>query len=452
MIFTYVLIFFFVVILSIFGLYFLNAYVFPRKIEEIAQMIEAGQTKLAIKKLLTLLEEDDRNAYAHYLLAEAYMKESNDQYAIVEYRQVLKLNKFDDKVTEIDIRKKLAKIFKNKRNFGEAKKEYLILTKIDPSNYESYYELGQILFNAGVLDKAAGYFKKSISLNGKQAQAFYLLGQIFYRTGVHSDAKQMFIEAIKLEPQNYKSHYFLGLVLRHIGDHDWAVKEFEIAQHDEEIRVKCFLAKGTCFLERDQLPKAVVEFERGLKLVPKGSDTEVNLLYFLADAQERMRDITSAISNWERIFSINKKFRDVEEKLRQYAEFRQDDRIKDFMIAGLAKFEHICRKLVEAMEFTVVNIEVVNDTEIEITAIATEGKWRNTRQSNQIVRIVRSTDVINDGLLRRLHESMKLKNATRIVVISTADYSQAAIDFSNTRPIELMPKAELVRRLKEISY
>ncbi|HRZ27587.1 MAG TPA: tetratricopeptide repeat protein, partial [Spirochaetota bacterium] len=404
----------------------------------------------AIKKLNELLEKDDRNVYAHYLLAEAYFREENFQYSIVEYRQVLKFARFDDRMKESEIRSRLAKLYINREMVEDAKKEYLILTKIDPDNFENYFELGKIYFNAGTLDKAIPFFKKTISCNANHEQSYYFLGQIHYRSNAFVDARQMFINAIKLDPTNYKSHYFLGLVLRQQNDYDWAIKEFEISQKSEDLRVKSFLAKGSCYMEKGQLPKAVMEFQRGLKFARRGSETELNLRYFLADSQEKMRDIHSAISNWEKIVEVNANFRDVQEKLKNYSEFRQDDRIKDFLIAGLAQFEHVCRKLVEAMGHNIMDVEIVNDTDIEIIGTETEGKWRNTRQTNRIIRIIRTTDTIQDRLLRRLYESMKLKNATRIIVITTGDFSQSAVDFANTRPIELMGKAQLVELLRKI--
>ena len=448
MILTYVIIFVFFIMLSIFGLYIFSTYVFPRKIEEIARMIEMGQTKLAIKKLNEILEKDDRNAYAHFLLAEAYIKENNLQFAILEYRQVLKISRFDDKVSEVDVRSKLAKIFRERGAVEDAKKEYLILTKIDPLNFENFYQLGMMFFDANAMDKAAAYFKKSIASNNRHDMSYYYLGQVLYRNAAYNEAKQMFIEAIKIDQANYKAHYFLGLVLRQIGDYEWAIKEFETAQKSEDIKVKCFLAKGTCYHEKELFPKAIIEFERGLKLAKRGSDTELNLRYFLASSQESVRDLQSAIANWEQIASVNKNFRDVQEKLRAYSEFRQDDRVKDFMIAGLAQFEHTCRKMAEALGLTIMDIEIISDSEIEILATETEGKWRNTRMSNRIVRILRTTETVTDKLLRKLHESMKPRNATRIIVISTGDYSQAAAEFASTRPIELLGKPELVRLLK----
>lgn len=450
MLFTYAIIFLFIIILVIFSLYLVNIYVFPRKLEEIEKLIEGGQIKLAIRKLGEILEKDDRNAYAHYLLAEAYLKENNIQFAILEFRQVLKLGKFDDNVREVEVRSRLARIYRERNASEEAKKEYLILTKLDPSNYENYYHLGVIFFNNGQFDKAIPYFKKSIASNNRHDMSHYYLGQVHYRTGNYSDAKQSFIDALKIDQGNYKAHYFLGLVLRQLGDYEWAIKEFEISQKSDDLKVKSFLAKGTCYIEREQLPKAVIEFERGLKFAKRGSDTELNLRYFLAEAQERMRDLHSAINNWEKIVQVNPNFRDVQEKLKSYAEFRQDDRIKDFMIAGLAQFEHTCRKVVESMGHNIMDVDIMSDTDIEMLVTETEGKWRNTRRSNKIIRILRTTDTINDKLLRQLHEKMKPKNANRVVIISTGDYSQSAMDFSNTRPIELIGKGDLVKLLRQV--
>lgn len=450
MLFTYVLVFLFFIIFTIIILYFLSVYILPKKIEEIRAMIDAGQTKLAIRKLTEILEKDERNPYAHFLLAEAYFAEGNTQYAILEYRQVLKFGRFDEKIRERHVRSVLARLYKEKKAFEEARNEYLLLTKIDPANFENFFELGIISFNMGQMDKAIAYLKKSASLNSKHDQSFFHLGQIYFRNSSYADAKQNFLNTIKIDPTNYQAHYFLGLVLRQQADFEWALKEFEIALKSDDLKVKSLLARGSCFMEKNQFPKAVMEFERGLKFAKKGSDTELNLRYFLAESQEKMRDIHSAIVNWEKIVEVNPKFKDVHQKLANYAEFRQDDRIKDFMIAGLAQFEHVTRKIIGGMNYNITDIEIISDTEIEVIAIENEGKWRNTRQSNRIIRIIRTTEALDEGYFRRIHESMRAKNATRILVITTGDITAKAVEFANTRPIEIKGKAELVELLKKV--
>jgi len=448
---TYIIIFVFFILLSVIILTALNTFVFPKKIEEIAKMIEAGQTKLAIKKINDILEKDDRNAYAHFLLAKAYLAESNYQYAIVELRQVLKFGRFDDKIREIDVRENLATLLLQRKAIEPAKKELLILTKLDPANYENYFQLGKIFYNVGVVEKAAGFFKKALAANPKHEESSFYLGQVYYKARSFPDAKQIFLETIKINPSNYKAHYYLGLVLRSLSDYEWAIKEFEIAQKDDQLKVKCFLAKGTSYLERGQDPKAIMEFERGLKFAPKGSEAELNIRYYLAESHEKMRDVQVAIHNWEKIVEIKPNFKDVKEKLNHYAEFRQDDRIKDFLIVGLSQFEHLVRKMIQTMGFRVLDVDIISDVEIEVVAVEMEGKWRNARQSNRIIRVIRSTETVPESLLRRLHESMKTKNATRVMIITTGDVSPQGVEFANSRPIEILGKKELIDLLKKTS-
>ncbi len=447
---TYIVIFVFLIVLAVLVMYLVHTYAAPKKIEEIERMIENGQTKLAMKKLNEIMEKDDRNAYAHFLMAKAYSKEGNSQYSIVEYRQVLKLGRFDSKIKEVDIRSELAAHYKIRKNFDDAKKEFLILTKIDPSNYLNYYELVLMFYNSGIYEKAGAFFKKSIAANSQHGMSYYYLGQIQFKNSLHQDAKQMFLNAIKVDPTNYRSHYFLGLVLRQQGDYEWAIKEFEICQKDDELKVKSFLAKGTCYVEKGQHPKAIQEFERGLKFAKSGSDAELNMRYYMADCQEKMRDLHAAISNWEKITQTNQKFKDVQDKLQKYAEFRQDDSIKDFLIVGLSQFEHMSRKMVEGMGLKILDVEIISDTEIELVAIDSGGKWRNTRQMNKIIRIIRRTDSIPESFLRKLHEGMKLKNATRIVIITTGEFPHKTTEYANTRPIDLLGKSELITLLKKV--
>ncbi len=449
MILTYIIVFLFILILAGIIMYVVNSFVIPRRIEEIAHMIEAGQTRQAIKKLTDILEKDDRNSYAHYLLAEAYLKENNVKFAIVEYRQVFKYAKYNEHVKESEVRAKLAKLYMDQGMIEDAKSEYLLLTKIEPDNYLNFFALGSIYFRSNALDRATTFFKKSISLNARDEQSYYFLGQIYYQNNLFPDAKQVLLEAIKIEPSNYRAHYFLGLVLRQMADLEWAIKEFEIAQKSEDLKVKCFLAKGSCHLQKGMVQKAMQEFERGLKFARKGSDTELGLRYYLAECCEKTRDLHSAIYQWEKIVEVKPNFRDVQAKLKNYAEFRQDDRIKDFLISGLSQFEHTSRKIVEAMNFSINDINIISDTEIEIIASESEGKWRNTRATNRIIRLIRSTDILQEKYLRTLHENMKAKNATRIIVISAGEFAQSAIDFANTRPIELYGKNELINMLRK---
>lgn len=433
-----------------FGSFFAYTYIFPKKIEELAKMVEQGQTKAAIKGLTELIEKDERNPYIHYLLAESFYQEGNKAHSIVEYRQVLKLGMFANPYNEITIRSKLAKLYKEQKALDGAKKEYLILTKIDPKNFEHFYQVGLLFFNATYFEKAQQYLKKSSSLNPKHVNSFFYLGQIYYRHNKITEARDVFTKTVNLDPKNYKAHYFMGLVLRNLGDLDSAVKEFDIAQKDDEIRVRALLGKGLCLVDKTQFRQAQVEFERSLKFAPRGTETEFNLKYFAALCAERLRDIQTAIEYWESIFSVKPDFKDVAEKLKTYEEFRVDDGLKDFMIASPARFEDLSTKLVNSMGFTVIDMELVNDATIEILSTEAEGKFRHIKKTNQFIKIWRTTETIPVSSIEKLHDEMRAKNAKLGIFMTTGEFSSAANEFVKSRPVNLISRAELLGFFQKI--
>jgi tetratricopeptide (TPR) repeat protein len=228
------------------------------------------------------------------------------------------------------------------------------------------------------------------------------------------------------------------------------LKEFEISSKSDSLKLESLTERGMCFYEKSQYQDAAMEFERAVKFAAVGSNIELGIRYNLADCHEKIKDIQSAINNWEKIFEVAPGFRDVQHKLAAYEEFRQDDRIKDFMIAGLAQFEIIARKMAAGMNFNIVDLEVISDIEIEILVTVSDGKWHNTKHASKIIRINRTTDILTDAYFRTIYQTMKAKNAIAALIITTGDVSPKTLEFIDTRPIEIMKKNDLIKLLKKI--
>lgn len=433
-----------------FSAYLLLNYIFPKKVEELAQMVEMGQTSPAIKGLNELLEKDDRDPYVHYLLAEANKQVNNIQHAIVEYRQVIKLGRYADPYQENKVRSKLAALYRDQGSLEDAKKEYLILTKIDEKNYEHFYNLGVLFFNASYMEKAQQYFKKATQLNPKHANSHFYLGQIQFRSKLYRDAKESFTKSVSIDPKNYKAHYFLGLVLRQTGELDTALREFEVAQKEEDLKVRALVGKGLCNIDRRQYSQAVAEFQHATQKVRPKSDADYHARYYLAHAAENMRDLYTAIQHWEYIYNNKPDFKDVAQKLKEYDEFRVDDQLKDFMIASPAQFEDIAQKLIESMGYTVVEIKMPDDASLDLLAAESEGKFHNMRKSNRIIKIRRSTESISEKQVQQLHEEMKEQNSNLGLFITTGEFSSAAQNFAQSRPVDLIDRSRLSSLFNQI--
>jgi len=451
-IFTLILIVGIIGIVVLFSFYLFKTYVMPKKVDELAHMIESGQVVLAIKKLQTLVEEDDHNPYLHFLLGEAYMKTGQLQEAQMEYKAALKyIVKDTSKVKEETVRSRLARLFMQTRNFNEAKKEFLILTKINPSDPENFYQVGMLFEKAGLSEKALPYFQQAAKINPSHGDSQYYIGVINYNFKNIRDAKAALTEAVRINPKNHGAHYHLGQCLRNQKELDWAIKEFDAASKDEGWYPRALLGKSLCFFEKEQYRKVITTLEGVIDSVTN-MDVKLNMYYYISIAAEKLRDFNIAINYWEKIVDINPKFRDVKEKLSTYEEFRTHDSIKDFMIASPGKFEKICRDLVEKDGYSVSDLQVVNDSQVMIIATDSpgQGALRATKSPTTIFMIYRTTDPIAEKELRQVHELMKSRNITRGACYTTSEYSTQAEIFCQSRPIELFDRKAMVDKLRGI--
>jgi predicted Mrr-cat superfamily restriction endonuclease len=120
------------------------------------------------------------------------------------------------------------------------------------------------------------------------------------------------------------------------------------------------------------------------------------------------------------------------------------------MIAPPGKFEAQTRAIVEAMTFKVVDLNVVDDSEVHILATEEEGNRRNSKKSNRLIYILRTTDLVPERTVRQLHEEMRSKGANKGACISTSDFSSQAHAFIQSRPIELYDRKQLIALLRAI--
>lgn len=438
-------------IVGLFSFYVFQMYVLPKRVDELAELIEQGQVALALKKLTSLVEEDDHNPYIHYLLGEAYTKNNQAAEAIMEFKQALRYVTRESKVKEETIRGRIAKLYLDARNYNEAKKEYLILTKIAPNDAENYYQVGLLFENAGLSDKALPYFMQAIKLKPTHTEAQYHAGVIHYNLRNLRDAIAALSEAVRINSKHYGAHFYLGQSLRAQKDHDQAIREFDAALKDNSWKARALIGKGICLYEKEQYRKAISELETALDSAGSSNDLKVNIYYYLAACGEKLRDFNIAISNWEKIMEINPKFRDVKDRLAMYEEFRTHDSIKDFMIASPGRFEKICRNIVEKDGYMVTDLEVKSDSMVIIIANDDSDHLRRAaKRPVTIFFIYRTTDQVVEKDLRTMHEIMRNRGITKGVCMTTSEFNAQAELFAQSRPLELVDKKHFIEKLNGV--
>lgn len=425
----------------------------PRQLDSIKTMMEAGKYSDAINALNNYMKNDEQNPLAHLYLAECYYYSGSYEMAMVEYKQVLSMGRFSKTATEKVIRKRLADIYLKFGQLEEAQKEFVILVKLDPNNYEYIYNIGNIFFERGMKEQSQAYLTKVLNVTRNHAPTYFLLGKIFYETNRPQESLNSFTNCLKLEPRNSEAHYYTGMILKAMGNFGKAISELEEAERAKSnpLKVKAIYQKGLCKLEMGDNDAAIADFERSLKYSSEENNTTVSIRYTLGVAYEKQRRLLEAVEQWEKVAQLRPNYQDIQAKLAQYADLRIDDKLKDLLTATPTTFEFICQKIANEMGYEVIESKLQGDDIVEIVGVERSAKWRNVRGGKVLIVISRSNEDIMEDEVALMVEKIKALHGTRSIYVTTGKFTPKAIRYSENRPVDLFDRQKVSAIMKQIN-
>lgn len=436
--------------IGVFTYFLVKSIIAPKKLETLFKIMDQGKAGAVARTAKQIITKEPRNVDAHYLLGRAYLEQNKPELALMELKTVNEIGIFEGHTNETEFRKLMASLFERFKQPDEALKEYLLLMKQEPSEAQHFFKAGELFEQRNKTDKAAHYYKKTLELSRNHSEAHYRLGYIFYRNKKNAEAKEHFEASLKSDSSNYKAHFHLGKLLKDNKDYTAALVSFEKAQRDQELKVRSLIERGSCYMNMKDFEKAATELQRAIKFDEDSNSKEILYArYFLSLSYEQIRKFDDAIEQWEKIYKKQPSFKDVAEKLSQYQELRTDDQIKDYLTAGDDEFADISKAITsQAMNLQISNNEVLNNG-TQIVAVDSSKKWRNAKKQPKLIWYLRVPEVLQDTTVRSLHEKMKKYNASRGVIVSSSGFTRKALDYAESRPIDLYGKEKLQQLLKK---
>ena len=433
-----------------FVIFLMKRMVGPRRLVALDNALENGNTKTVIRHAKTLLSRNERNVDAHWYLGEAYRLENRFDLAAVEFKYITNAARYTNVCPELKVRESLAHTYLKLGQLDEAQKEFILLTKMEPNNYEYHFNVGKLFEKRNFADSALANYKKVITLNPKHAPAYTRIGVILFMKKMPHESKKALMMAIRLDPHSGSPYFYLGKISRAAGDAATAVSQFEKALKDPEMRQRAMYERAFIFVAKGDLKQAVDELERALNAGEDDLPVVLASRYLLAQCFEVSKDIVHAVEQWEKIYEKNPKYKDVAEKLAIYGDLRSDDKLKDFLIASQQKFQEYCTAIVESMGLAIQDVFPRSQDLIELYALETQSKWRNAKKAPSLIKVYRSVDPIGYDTIRALYDQMRKMNANRSICIAASKFTRTAMEFAQIRPIELIDKEELTRILQGI--
>jgi tetratricopeptide (TPR) repeat protein len=415
------------------------------KIDGLPRLLKEGKYQAVQRNAKSIISKNPRNFVARYYLGKAYLSDNKPELAFMEYKNVNQNALFNGEIPEAAFRKEMADLYKKFNQPKEALKEYMLLTKLEPNNADNNFKTAELLEQEGNAKLAMGFYQKSLLINKKNYRAYTAIGRLLLRAKNLKQAKQALETSVKLNPESYENYYYLGKVCRESKDLPAAVKLLEKAERSPEYKQKALVEKGTCLMMADQTDKAVDAFERVISNPKDPKSTEILYArYFLGVCYEKNRKIEKALEQWEAVFKIDSKFKDVSAKLSQYKELETNDGVKEFLTSNNQQFMEICKKI--ALAGYNLQCQKIEPTPYGCQILATIGKdekFLNAKQQICIAQFYRATETLEDTVVRRLADTMKQKGYMKGIIFTSSEFSQSAISFAENRPLVLVSKDTL---------
>ena len=428
-------------------------YLIAKKMDHATKLLKEGKNQAAAKLAKQIVTKEPSNALAHFYLGKSYLADNRAELALMEFKFVNEHALFDAHFQEVPFRKEFATLLYKYNQMDAALREYLLLTKMDPHTADNFFKAGQIYEKQNKKELALAVYKKCLALDPKNAKAHASVGYILFQAKQLGEAKKELDLAIRLNPETYSCYYYLGKLLKEAKDYGAAVKAFDKAQRDNEFKQKALIERATCYMMANRLDNAQIDLQRAVELDKEGNNNDtLYARYFLAACFEKSRKIEKALEQWEIIYSKNRSFRDVANKLQEYKDLQANDSLKDYLTCSDQEFVEICKNLItKTMNLTAQQAE---NTKYGCKIMATEagsGDWMNMRKQVYYMCFYREPEPLEDAPVRATLDKAKAANCAKSYILASAGFTRPAIVFAENRPIELIGKDKLQKMLTKAS-
>jgi tetratricopeptide (TPR) repeat protein len=419
----------------------------PKEIEALPQLLKEGKTRTVVKSALAIIAKRPGDVEAHYYLGMAYLAEHRPELAFIELKTVNQLGVEGKNIPELDFRQLLAKLFLQNDQLEDALKEYLLLTKLAPKQSDFHYWAGRLYSSLDDTDMAIRYLNCAATLSPNDGKIHGELGAMLYKEKKNFEAKQELEKAITIQNDTAQAYFYLGKLQKDAEAYSTALTLFEQAQQSLEYRSKALLERGSCYMALRAEDKAAIELELAVKTI--NNETKQDSLfarYFLGQCYEKLEQFEKALFQWEKVHEVKKNFKDVEAKLLQYADIRNEN-FKDYLTYKQEDFVALCQKLVsEVMCLEVREIGLVPDgCEFTARELSDRGKGQPL-----LILLYRMQRPVGGRDISAVAEQVKHDNLSRAIVMSGSDFSPTAREYSS-QTVELVGKEKLQELLRKVA-
>lgn len=402
-----------------------------------------------IKDATKKLSQNPHNIPALTELSNLYYQEHNWEKAYPLLDELLNLAATNKDINYFQVALNQGITALNLKKPDDAMKGLISAYKINSNNFEVNYYIGLAYYQNNAFDKAIPYLRKAASFNQETQGLNECIGLSYYNLKRYRDSLPFLKRALEEKPDEKSVLFSMADAMQQTGFGDKALKVFMHLRADPEYGARSCLAAGIMHMNGGSLEKATQDFEIALKHQNIVPETLLEIKYRLAGCYIQNGNVDQGLTLLKEIQIINPSYRDVNSLITRYTELKQNKNLQIYLTAGNSDFVSLCRRLVETFYgravVRILDIAVTTDNTEVLTEVET-AKWEDV----VIFRFYRTSGSIGELHIRDFHGRIKDARAGHGICLTAGSYSDEAKKYIEGRPIDLVDKTELVKRLKKI--
>jgi tetratricopeptide (TPR) repeat protein len=411
--------------------------------------LKEGSGQDAIEALLKIIKKKPFDSHSRMGLVELYEQENNYIEAITHLNLMLQFGQKQERYDPKEIYRHLGACYLAVKNLDEAHRVYHSLRKSCPDEPFAYVQLGKIENERELPDKATRYLNQAISLDPENISIQEELGRILFESKKYPEALRVLQKILKKDPENPSAHYYTGQINFIYHQNKEAFTHFLKSKNEERFVAGSLLHIGMILRQHNKTEDAKKILALALSKPGLTKNDLLEGMYELAEIYFTQQDIQRAIVLWEKILASVKEYRDVKSKLDRYAQTRTNAMLRKYLISSRDEFTSLCTKIVNtiAKQVTIIMTSTGLDSTVEILA---QANYRDV-PSTVFFKFFRGSSNVGELTVREFYEKLRESKAKQGVCITSSDYTEDAVSFSEGRILELRGNKDLVRMLAQIN-
>lgn len=395
-----------------------------------------------IKEANRRLASNPRDPEGLSAIGNIYYQDQEWAKAYSTYEILLDLASTTHKVDEFEAALRFGIAAVKTNRFNEALRSFMIARKTKPNHFEINYNLGYIYFQQKEYDKAIPFFKAALINDTENLLAQRYMGFSLHKSNKYREALPYLKKTIDLQPDDKEALFSMAECLLESGAYERSLKIFSHLRPDPNLGPQASLYAGMIHLQSNQLDKAIIDFEIGLKHENIPIEIANDLRYKLSVTCIKTQDLSRALSLLKEIQKTTPGYKDVSALIVRYQELNQNKNLQVYLMSVQSEFVALCRKIVvqffPGARVKITDISVFADY-TDIVAEIDTPKWSDL----VLFRFFRSQGTVGELLLRDFHARIKDLKAGKGICLSAGQYSDESKRFTEGRPIDLYDKERL---------